>query len=730
MFRRSRIPLNSTDPSILQEVLERQSSTSVQLLQPSPPLKDPYSNLANSFRFMTSPGGQSILNRGLEEPLLVKPQPRLKSLIKLEHLLRPSPSFRLAGPRRVASAPSPVVHRPMALDHQTHHEPQRKRLSTGWLTHSTPRNPIVTINGLKTQFSVQVSDGESYSHDDDDDESSTSQSSSVSKSSPGYSRPNSITYSSTPSSSCASFTSSSSLAPSCVSSSGDNDHNLKTSPKVSNLNENRTDQEVNDQPPVKLNHQTPARPHQASPIMNSHSVPREEISYNYKRFHSPENHRVLSSLHHQPLNLSTDSHPRRRPLRRRAQDQVDEADLSESSSNNMKGKTAELATSLTKDVDPQGVDLNPREEMPIRSALHLPSSPRKQTIRRHESARDPMQKNDLHTLAPLKTASGRPQSLKKAPISPQGSLGGGEVAKADHATDNKVVDIRDSCKRAQLETEDDQPINTNGLSAFIRPIKYGILQLSSASSSTNPAHSNSSSIQKDLGGGLHVRLWIKDQNLLAPIPANLIVISPNGGQIELFHTDILDQTQETDVTELNRSYKKGDLRVIFYSLKALPDQIRMIYKYLNKFLGIMLGGIPRAVFQLHTPKFQQRVRCAIMMNGPTSDIELEFLTELKLKIKLSRNRCRVKIWLFDQFVHLQELSDIDLTDINLSLYLVKLIRQTSSFHQPLNHQIPSDHRSTSLHHRSNRFQDLLDFIHPCLYISHQIEKSLNLDLSL
>ncbi|KAI9616709.1 hypothetical protein KEM48_005126 [Puccinia striiformis f. sp. tritici PST-130] len=680
MFRRSRIPLNSTDPSILQEVLERQSSTSVQLLQPSPPLKDPYSNLANSFRFMTSPGGQSILNRGLEEPLLVKPQPRLKSLIKLEHLLRPSPSFRLAGPRRVASAPSPVVHRPMALDHQTHHEPQRKRLSTGWLTHSTPRNPIVTINGLKTQFSVQVSDGESYSHDDDDDESSTSQSSSVSKSSPGYSRPNSITYSSTPSSSCASFTSSSSLAPSCVSSSGDNDHNLKTSPKVSNLNENRTDQEVNDQPPVKLNHQTPARPHQASPIMNSHSVPREEISYNYKRFHSPENHRVLSSLHHQPLNLSTDSHPRRRPLRRRAQDQVDEADLSESSSNNMKGKTAELATSLTKDVDPQDYTkarIRPRSHAEERSPYFGPTQDRFWTASIIEESTD----------------------------IPQGSLGGGEVAKADHATDNKVVDIRDSCKRAQLETEDDQPINTNGLSAFIRPIKYGILQLSSASSSTNPAHSNSSSIQKDLGGGLHVRLWIKDQNLLAPIPANLIVISPNGGQIELFHTDILDQTQETDVTELNRSYKKGDLRVIFYSLKALPDQIRMIYKYLNKFLGIMLGGIPRAVFQLHTPKFQQR-------------------------IKLSRNRCRVKIWLFDQFVHLQELSDIDLTDINLSLYLVKLIRQTSSFHQPLNHQIPSDHRSTSLHHRSNRFQDLLDFIHPCLYISHQIEKSLNLDLSL
>ncbi|POW05556.1 hypothetical protein PSTT_09619 [Puccinia striiformis] len=706
MFRRSRIPLNSTDPSILQEVLERQSSTSVQLLQPSPPLKDPYSNLANSFRFMTSPGGQSILNRGLEEPLLVKPQPRLKSLIKLEHLLRPSPSFRLAGPRRVASAPSPVVHRPMALDHQTHHEPQRKRLSTGWLTHSTPRNPIVTINGLKTQFQFKYPMANPTATTTMTTRALLA-SPSVSKSSPGYSRPNSITYSSTPSSSCASFTSSSSLAPSCVSSSGSQ--------------RSATSQAQPSDP-------CPSPP--SVSYHDSHSVPREEISYNYKRFHSPENHRVLTSLHQQPLNLSTDSHPRRRRLRRGAQGEVDKADLSESSSNNVKGKTAELPTSSTKEVDPQGVALNPREEIPIRSALHLPSSPRKQNTRRQESARNCIQNDDFHTLAPLKTASGRPPSLKKASLSRQNSLGGDGITKAEHATDktsNKVVDIRDSCKRAQLETEDDQPINTKGLSAFIRPIKYGIMQLSSASSSTNPAHSNSSSIQKDLGGGLHVRLWIKDQNLLAPIPANLIVISPNGGQIELFHTDILDQTQETDVTELNRSYKKGDLRVIFYSLKALPDQIRMIYKYLNKFLGIMLGGIPRAVFQLHTPKFQQRVRCAIMMNGPKSDIELEFLTELKLKIKLSRNRCRVKIWLFDQFVHLQELSDIDLTDINLSLYLVKLIRQTSSFHQPLNHQIPSDHRSTSLHHRSNRFQDLLDFIHPCLYISHQIEKSLNLD---
>lgn len=71
-----------------------------------------------------------------------------------------------------------------------------------------------------------------------------------------------------------------------------------------------------------------------------------------------------------------------------------------------------------------------------------------------------------------------------------------------------------------------QPINTKGLSAFIRPIKYGILQLSSGSQ--NPLKDKFFLHDQ---ARLHVRLWLKDHHLLDPIPANLIVISPNGDKV-------------------------------------------------------------------------------------------------------------------------------------------------------------------------------------------------------
>ncbi|EFP81680.1 uncharacterized protein PGTG_07929 [Puccinia graminis f. sp. tritici CRL 75-36-700-3] len=81
MFRRSRIPLNSTDPSILEELLERQQ-------QPSPPTP-------NTLRFMIPPESPSHSSTQ-------HPQPRLKSLIKLDHLLRP---LTILKTRRTPSTP-------------------------------------------------------------------------------------------------------------------------------------------------------------------------------------------------------------------------------------------------------------------------------------------------------------------------------------------------------------------------------------------------------------------------------------------------------------------------------------------------------------------------------------------------------------------------------------------------------------------------------------------------
>ncbi|PLW39433.1 hypothetical protein PCASD_07987 [Puccinia coronata f. sp. avenae] len=714
MFRRSRIPLNSTDPSILQDVLERQSSLHLQ-----PSLTNSYF-ATNSLKFMIAPGGQSF---SIEEPLSAKPQPRLKSLIKLEHLLRPSPSFRLGGPRRVASAPSQVAHPSMASEVVRGDEPQLKPFSTGWRTQSTPRNPIVSIEGLKTRFSAQVSDTEYFSDDGD----STSESMS-SESSPEYRR---LNYTTTPSSSshsssCDSLNSS--LVPSCIPSS---DRYNYTRIQDSNLPKKATTPAVSTKPSVKFSRQVSrtipfndatTHPQQTSPLSRNNSYPMTRVDTGVSpTSHSPATD-CSSPRANLPLNHSTDSHPRRKvsrvPPTQTPQINADEAETREYSikaKDNSVGVITSSPTRATK----QSVESGAHEELAIKSALHSPPSPRKQNLASHEFSRASSRKKMSQTSVSAR-ASGRPQSLTKGNFPsnlPSCVLDAGPVKPYERERNiEKNVQVQERWKDSDAEVV--EPINTKGLSSFIRPIKYGILQLSS--SSRNPVQDQLST-QDD--GRLHVRLWIKNQALLEPIPANLIVISPNGGKIELFHT-ALQVDEDSPVEELTRSFECAQRRVLFYSLEALPIQIRVIYNYLRKFLMIMLGGVPRAVFQLHTLKFQQRVRCAIMMNGPQPDMEFEWYDE-KLKIKLSRDRARIRVWIKDQVVYHESLES-SLFDHNLSDYLVKLLRDIFESNQKNEDSQIHHHGHQANHHlKMDRFQDLLEFIHPCLTISHQIEKSLD-----
>ena len=72
-------------------------------------------------------------------------------------------------------------------------------------------------------------------------------------------------------------------------------------------------------------------------------------------------------------------------------------------------------------------------------------------------------------------------------------------------------------------------INTHGLAAFIRPIKYGLLQLASSAAAARSPLSDKFCLRPH--PPLHVRLWLNDNHLLLPIPANLVVFSPAGDKV-------------------------------------------------------------------------------------------------------------------------------------------------------------------------------------------------------
>ncbi|KAA1074167.1 hypothetical protein PGT21_007183 [Puccinia graminis f. sp. tritici] len=600
MFRRSRIPLNSTDPSILEELLERQQ-------QPS--LTTP-----NTLRFMIPPESPSHSSTQ-------HPQPRLKSLIKLDHLLRPSPSLRLAGPRRVLSEPTPARTKPI---HQR--------------SQSTPRNPILKIDGLKSRFSVQVSDSEYLSQEDQEDQSTSqlpSQNySTSSSSSSSYSSLSSSTISSTH------YTSSSSSSASCI-----------------------------DQPNLPLKLSTDSHPHR---LLN--------------RKTTPASSHIITQIknQNQATNQSITSLPKETPT------------------TEFRNPPEQPAPKHHSNFSSVSTRLPPTKSSPRRRSLSPSKGKSRSFLPEEEEAEEEAGRGRRSTKTDQRNSLKRTHNNHRPDYDHQ---------EPDQAQEEVIL----------------EPIKTKGLSAFIRPIKYGLLQLASSSSRATTKSINKAPSQNPFEP-LHLRLWITNHHhaLFDPIPANLIVISPNGDQIELLYTE--EEVNERSTEEdLRRSYSSATLKVIFYSLEALPIELRRMYNYLTKLMMIVSSNTPRAVFQLHTPVFQQRVRCALMLNTPVSDLQLDYssLTNPShLKIKLSLARSRIKLWIDGNLLShphdspFPASNDPDHTS-SLAGYLVSLLKD-SAFPAPDPHR-----QSINQGNIDPQFQDFLDFIHPCLVISNQIQRSLD-----
>ncbi|OAV96578.1 hypothetical protein PTTG_01013 [Puccinia triticina 1-1 BBBD Race 1] len=556
---------------------------------------------------------------------------------------RSSSSTISSGPRPPSGSPPPAgssphpSHSPPGHARHTTHEHPTRRHSPWHIRHqSTPRNPIVTIDGLKTRFSVQLSDSECLSEDDEqEEEDSMSQSS-------GY-RPRN--YSSTSYSSLSSISSGS------------------TSPPPTSLHDER---------PLKLSTDShPRRLQQSHKLLSDHP------------HQTQQPHPSTSNA--QPITPSSPNRRRRAPVL-----------LPDSPRPN--------PTSATPDFLPGAARKNP------------PLSPFSSRAAPHHRALSPQMGRPTSAPYPEETD---PPRQAEAPRS-----------------EKKSSKPRGPCLRESGGLPPVDRIDTQGLSAFIRPIKYGILQLSS----NNSPLKSSTLPQHQLVDRLQLRLWLRDPALLDPIPADLIVISPDGSQIELLETE-RQVDGEAGEEELGRSYESAARRVSFYSLEALPIELRKIYSYLHKFLMIIFAGIPRAVFQLHTPRFHQPVRCAVMMNLPLPDLHFDWLLRrphsprdpgppgwLSLKLKLSRSRRRFKLWINGHLVldHPIEpsfyASSLFHLDHHFSDHLVHLLRDSFLASKlSLPPSSPGQQDDACL----DRFEDFLSFFHPCLLVSNQIEQSLN-----
>ncbi|MBW0487834.1 hypothetical protein O181_027549 [Austropuccinia psidii MF-1] len=576
MQRRSRISLSSTNPSCwIHDGCEPGSSTSQHVKG--------YSGLAAVINNLASSSEPSVEKY---DPPTEKP--RLKSLIKLEDLLRPSPSLKLAGTRRAVSAPSPLPPSTI-LSSESSHAPKHFPLSKSWAKLSASKNRIISISGLKSCYSAQLSDSTTLEGTETTDQS---------------------------------------LSHSIAHNSVDDDSSLHTSASSNSSIHSDLNRNVKCLTGSVLKHVQAPLDETSRSSDHPTSLPRSEQSHpetQEDKFLVPNE--IPFKLQDPISNLSTDSHPHRTLKQKNASKKtispvrdthirppplIQEGIINHGAFQNFKqtkDRSNSHKTSNSSNEASSTQDMVASHNQEINHVSSPPISPKASEI---------SEKITQEAENPHETQSVINSEIQSPPIFP---------ACVSHREED--LKLGHYCDFPQGSRSETVRITTKGLSPLIRPVKYGLLQLFS--------EKQGGEVQRE---PLQVRLWLF-RNLPENIPGNLLIISSNGDKIELMQSDInwkKDPTSE----ELQRAYQAAQPRVLFYTSSALPPPIRVVYNYLRKLLMILLSAVPRTVFQLHTRRFQQPTRCAMMMNLPIPDLELEWRG--KLRIKISRARAKVKIW--------------------------------------------------------------------------------------
>lgn len=169
MLRRSRKPLNSIDihpishhqdhhscssSSSEPQSLASHHQTPISVYEPEPQTEIKSKQIHDT-HFMD--------NHQEEHPSRLHP-PRLQALLRLDHLLRPSPSLSIKLSKRILSEPSPSIPLHWSLT-QTSDLPYLSKSER--LIKSSSSNKLITVKGLKARYSAQLSDLSSNQYHED-----------------------------------------------------------------------------------------------------------------------------------------------------------------------------------------------------------------------------------------------------------------------------------------------------------------------------------------------------------------------------------------------------------------------------------------------------------------------------------------------------------------------------------------------------------------------------------
>lgn len=640
MFRRSRIPFSSVQFSDPEELEQNHQST--------PGLQSDYEKALHIHQgTSTSKPEQNLEKLTSAEGSKAVP-PRLQALLRLDHLLRPSPLLSSKVERRIVSEPfdrAPQWSAEEDVGFSNYGERRPFLSKSAQQPRSSSKNQLIKIKGLKSRYSAQVSDNDSDSQSSLDTHRSDTASS---KKSYRYDR----SWAPSPPSSFSSITT-------------DGDHRRDSSRYSFRhedgvlSNEFAEDDIMQAQPKYKSPELVSVRSPTVGPSglkispLAPLSVPRSLEQLSWSRRQKPHS---VHTLAERTIDVGKKENPTpTKPESRKLQ------------TNKMSANTS--TNSVEADVKPDVQSIIPLEN--FIASLPLVSRPPPKEHVKHSSHHVSITRNTraLSEPAPsttpyisgaiaqaqLKSPADLSIARRKAATSRmKDSTGNLSQTRAHkslvHDSNNQPSSSHiDSDRITNTETVHNppktftgsldalkssiKPISTQGLSPVIKSLKYGLLQLALPNSH----------LSIEPFDGLEVRLWLKKESIeyLGSESGDLIVIKQDGTTVQWMIRSP-DFSSKDRPSSLERSIQRSIPLATFYHLSALPTYLIKLIKYIERNLELIRSHTPLFIFKISSSRYLQSAKCLVMMNGDKPDLVIDW-KDIQ-KIKISRKTSKVFVW--------------------------------------------------------------------------------------
>ncbi|EGG03450.1 uncharacterized protein MELLADRAFT_65597 [Melampsora larici-populina 98AG31] len=633
MFRRSRIPISSVRISDPEESRQDHQFT--------PP------GLQSDFEKALHIHQGTSISKPEQNPDRLTPAegsnavpPRLQALLRLDHLLRPSPLISSKVERRIVSEPfgrAPQWSIEEDAEFNYHRDRERRPFlsKSDQQPVSSSKNQLIKVQGLKSRYSVQVSDNDSDSHHSRDTHQSDTMSS---KKSYRYNR----SWAPSPPSSFSSITTN-----------GDYKHNSSTSLFDSDGGVPSNDTEECYIPQLQPKRKSPQLVLKRSPtvgISRLQSSPLAPLPVH----RSPE--RVSWSKRQKPYPDRT-LEERNIDIGKKEDPTPIESVSRKLSTNHQSANTSAHPVEA---IDKPNIERNLSLENMIASLPSVPRPPTREHLK-HTSRPVSTTRNlralseptpiteayvpEAHTqvhfkspadlsIARRKAATSRmkdsPENQSQTRTHKSLSNNVNDQTSIPHIDSNKITDTETPLNPLKSTIK---PISTQGLSPLIKSLKYGLLQLALPKSD----------LTVEPFDGLEVRFWLKKEAIeyLGSESGDLIVIKQDGQTVQCMMRSP-DFSSKAEPSTLETSIQKSIPLATFYHLSALPTYLLKLIKYIERNLELIKSQTPFLIFKISSLNYFQGARCLVMMNGEKPDIVIDW-SGLQ-KIKISRKKRKVFVW--------------------------------------------------------------------------------------